>query len=349
MASGRLQPRVSLGPPPWRLSLLLLWLCWLLSVEWVRAALPWCGAPVDGSTPPSPTVPIPRVALSFLNSTSFDAASCTLSFDGFTCAHSDWRTCYHAPVFNVHTCPQSCMRAVMELRLPNATVYGSFPYAGNSSICLAAIHAGVLSDAAGGAVIVDRFYPDSWEVADHSQDPPSSTSTTDSSSAGELFPHAAWRATLSFGVQSLEVPAGARGGGRVGIAVDGDGGSSWAVRTRSLLPRQRQTAPFSPRSGHLHAWLYPQLQLRLNWSTGAETASLEASKVNSQATFNYSLHFVIGGHNNSHYMNDVSDTLTLTHTLTHMHTTASDPASPSHNAPVFLSLSRVVRCGCISR
>ena len=270
------------------------------------AALPWCGNPInDSHVPASPTFSIPRPALQWLNSSHFSAAACTLSFDQFTDAHSDWLTCYHAPVFNVHTCPRACLRAVHDLFLLNATVYGSSPFAGNSSICLAAIHAGIIDEVEGGAILIDRFYPETWQVTNHRS--PSSVPRALSSAAAlaTWFPRESWKGSLSFGMQSNDVRMlPGSGGPYADNDGAGSGTTSWMVRGRGLQPRQRQRAPFSPRSGHLHAWLYPELQLRANWSTG-ETAPAFAP-VNTKATLNYSLHFVLGGHNQSHYMNDVS-------------------------------------------
>ena len=299
------------------------------------AALPWCGSRVDGLPPLSPAVSVPRVSLGWLNSTDFDAAACSLSFEQFTAAHSDWVTCYHAPVFNVHTCPQHCLRAAND----TVAVYGSFPYDEQSSVCLAAIHAGVINESSGGAVLLDRFYPERWTVTEHRSSagdsdggprravrgsgstsdgrrgemnlsavavtPSPSSSRLSPSSSPSLspaawFPHRSWQGSASFGVQS-------RAASQL-QAVDADSGAgigpSWTVRGRGLQPRQRQLAPFSPRAGHLHAWLYPELQLRANWSTGLLARS--PTDFNYRSTLNYSLHFVIGGHNDTHYMNDVS-------------------------------------------
>ena len=290
--------------PRWCEWLLLLWsLCGCCS-----AAIPWCGTPINDSfAPSSPRAAIPPVALGWLHSTHFDVDACTASFEQFRASHSDWVTCYHAPVFNVHTCPRRCSRAADELHLLNATVYGSFPYAANSSICLAAIHAGVINDTTGGALLLDRFEPTTWTVSAHSLNASSSSSSSSSApraapSISDWFPHGSWRAALSFGVQSRRViVSSAAGDGGWADGSSEESVSSWTVRGRGLQARQRQLAPFSPRSGHLHAWLYPELQLRANWS-----AAQIGSGVNVRTSLNYSLHFVIGGHNESHYMNDVS-------------------------------------------
>ena len=264
------------------LLLLLLWgsLCCV-----TEASLPWCGDRLDGLVPPLPTVAIPRVALGWLNTTGFDAAGCSLSFEQFAAAHSDWVTCYHAPLINVHTCPQHCSRA-------NASVDGASPYSGASSICLAAIRAGLINDSSGGAVLVDRFYPPSWN-------------TTDSSSSSSTM---------------------------------------WTVRSRRPQARQRQSAPFSPRAGHLHAWLYEEVQLRANWSL-PQSALNRRTNIATMATLNYSLHFVIGGHNDTHYMNDVS---AAARPLVEQQ--QGQQSHRSHNTSSLCralpSVAAVCRCGC---
>ena len=257
--------------------LLLLLSCALSSVS---AALSLCGSPVDGSIPASPSVPVPPPALFYLNSTAFSLPACLLTFADFEDGHRDWVTCYHAPRVSVHTCPQQCLRSVEEAP-DRARVYGSGPYAAASSICLAGIHSGVLDDAKGGAVHVGPFYPQDWSQ--------SSTQT--------IFPSRSRQGSVSRGVNASQVPAE-----MIGPEPSPLSSNSWTVRGRGIVPRQRQVAPFPPRSGHVHASFYPQLQLRANWSTGVSLSGRDASLM--RATFNYSLHFIIGGRNASHYLND---------------------------------------------
>ena len=224
---------------------------------------------------------LPPPALAHRHSANFSLAACTFSFADFADAHSDWVTCYHAPRVNVHTCPQHCLRSV-DLDPSHARVYGSGPYAAPSSICLAAIHSGVLDDAQGGAVHVDPFFPPDWS----------------NSSSQTVFPGQSRQGSVRSGVNSSQVPAD-----WIGPEPSPQSSKSWAVRGRGLAPRQRQTAPFSPRSGHVHAWLYPQLQLRANWSTGLSTSGQDVTFT--QASLNYSLHLIVGGRNATHYLNDV--------------------------------------------
>ena len=120
----------------------------------------------------------------------FNLAACTLSFQQFADAHSDWIACYHAPTANVHTCPRDCLHAI-SLSPHNATVLGSGPYHPNSSICLAAIHAGVVDAELGGATHVSRFYPIDWSGSD----------------TQSIYPEQAASGSNGHGVTSLSVPA----------------------------------------------------------------------------------------------------------------------------------------------
>ena len=110
----------------------------------------------------------------------------------------------------------------------SAPVYGSFPYHSNSSLCLSAIHAGIITDRDGGFVFVSRFFRHDW-----------------SGREGEtIFPSSSHRGTLSNGVQSLDVPT-------LWYSVpSGMSAHSWTVRGRGDKVVQRRSAPFSPRAGH---------------------------------------------------------------------------------------------------
>jgi hypothetical protein len=127
-------------------------------------------------------------------------------------------------------CPPNCLSMVD----PTVAVYGSFPYDGHSSICLAGIHSGAIDDRVGGAVRRTRIFPMDWSK--------SSTQT--------IFPYDSYKASYSNGVQSLEVPIEWR-------PLPSNGSSdSWTVASRGLRVH-RHTAPFSPRSDHAHvstAW-----------------------------------------------------------------------------------------------
>lgn len=71
----------------------------------------------------------------------------------------------------------------------SSRVYGSFPYDNASSVCLAGIHAGVITNSLGGLVRVGHW-PLDWF---------NSTSQT-------IFPHGSQSASFSNGIQSDEVP-----------------------------------------------------------------------------------------------------------------------------------------------
>ena len=228
--------------------LLLLVLCALHSLPaGVQAASRFSGFPVDLSFPPSPHTPLPRPALAHLNTTAFDLAACTFTFAQFEEAHSGWATCFNAPEVSVHTCPRHCLQAMRATatadpslaEVPVPLVLGSGLYHANLSICLAAIHAGAIDEKQGGAMHVFRFYPVDWSGGD--------TQT--------VWPGQFAEGSAKHDVTLKAVPADEI----VHPAPEQSG--AWAVRRRGSGPRQVQRAPFSPRSGHLHAVLWPQLQL----------------------------------------------------------------------------------------
>ena len=114
----------------------------------------------------------------------YNATVCGWSFSQLLDSHANDCPAFFLDALTVHTCPQHCLRYL------EGRVYGSFPYHSNSSVCLAAIHAGVLSDEEGGGLMADRFYPLSWA----------------NDSTQTVFPHQSSRASLSNGVLSLPVP-----------------------------------------------------------------------------------------------------------------------------------------------
>ena len=252
----------------------------------VQATPNYCALAFVHSVPLSPRTPLPRPALAHLNTTHYDHYACAFTFQQYEEAHSDWAACYHAPVVNVHTCPRDCLQALHSpadsnnSASPSPAVLGSGPYHHSSAICLAAIHAGAIAASEGGAVHVDRFWPVDWSGG--------ATQT--------VWPEQAAQGSVRHGVTSEAVPASE-------IVVPAPEQSySWQVRRRGAGPRQVQRAPFSPRSGHLHAVLWPQLQLRANWTAGGTNEDGWASPAY-VVSFNYSLHFVIGGRNDTHYLN----------------------------------------------
>ena len=264
---------LQLPQPLRRLVLALLFLlCSVHVLPTVRATERDCQTAVSRRVPAWPGLDWPDAFLAHSGRSGFSAQGCTLTFADFVLAHATWFSCYHSSSVNVVTCPEQCLAAVP--LSSNASVYGSFPYHANSSICLAAIHAGVISAERGGGLFIDRFFPQDWSATE--------TQT--------LFPLTSARGSLSHGVQSLDVPAAAL------LVPALEDSFSWTVRPRGIVPAQRQFAPFSPRSGHMHAWLYPQLQQRANWSTGAPPG---------WESYRYNLHFIVGGHNATAYFNDV--------------------------------------------
>ena len=179
----------------------------MCGIPWVYRDPPWI-------LPPSISRPTP--ALAAHSADAFSLYSCTLSFAQHEEAYRDWAACYHSVRMNVITCPRGCLQAVT-LSPHNATVAGSYPYHANSSVCLAAIHAGVIDAAEGGGVLLGRFYPEDWS----------------NGSSQSTYPHEAWRASLSHSVQSLEVPVAERPLPAPLLSY------SWTVRTRGVVAAQR--------------------------------------------------------------------------------------------------------------
>ena len=107
---------------------------------------------------------------------------------------------------------------------------GSYPYHSNSSICLAAIHAGIIASETGGSVLFDRFWPETWA----------------NDSTQTVFPRGANESSFSNGVHTLPVPDAWNPVPAPRLYF------SWTVRSRGVQAAQRQFAPYSPRAGHLH-------------------------------------------------------------------------------------------------
>ena len=127
------------------------------------------------------------------------------------------------------SCPPGCLE--LSQSAPQARVYGSYPYHGNSSLCLAAIHSGLVNATAGGMVVSSVYFPQDFS----------------NSSTQTIFPFGSSQGTLSNGVQSETVPSS-------WYSVPSDHRSfSFIPRGRGQLVTQRQQAPFPARAGHLHA------------------------------------------------------------------------------------------------
>ena len=203
------------------------------------------------------TVAMPTAALYELGTSGYNATLCLFTFSQLQDAYQNSVPCYSLLPVMLITCPQHCLRALDTS--PSPLVLGSYPYHPSSSACLSAIHAGIVTNEAGGGVLAERFYPESW----------------DEDSTQSIFPHGSHLPSLSNGVQTAAVPADAM---RTPAPLDS---FSWTVRSRGLSSGQRQRAPFSPRAGHTHLVL-PQQQLGI-----------------------VSQQLIVGGHNASHYFNDV--------------------------------------------
>jgi len=165
--------------------------------------------------------------LAYLHNRHYNRTICQWTFEQFELSYELELICFNMPRVNVHTCPMHCLRA---LDHPASHVYGSSPYHANSSICLAAIHGGVLLNEEGGGLFLNRYLPQDWSN--------SSTQTE--------FPFGSTAASFSNGVQSEEVPAD-----WVNVPAKRTD-YSWTVRSRGVVANQRQTAPFAPRFGHFH-------------------------------------------------------------------------------------------------
>ena len=157
-------------------------------------------------------------------------------------------------------CPMFC-----QYRAEAIPVFGSFPYHSSSSVCMSAIHAGVINGSAGGGVFVSRFNRQDWSNG--------STQT--------IFPFGSWRGSLSNSVQSLNVSSDWYS------VPSSDSEWSYTVRGRGDFLSQRRHAPFPPRAGHVHV------------------ATNYADVNNSDAYRSYSVHVIVGGHNSTHYLNSV--------------------------------------------
>ena len=189
-----------------------------------------CGAAlqstaVTAASLPAYTLPLP--------------VSCGASFLDFDAGLNDTQADRLSLTSIAAHCPANCTQQVLTFDVGTSVshfppVYGSFPYHGRSSLCLAAIHAGLLSAEKGGGVFVSRYYPADWS----------------NSSTQTIFPHTSSLGSTSNGVRSEDVDGG-------WYSVPSNRSSEWSytVRGRGDFVAQRQQAPWGARAGHLHQLL----------------------------------------------------------------------------------------------
>ena len=213
-------------------------------------------------------------------------------------------------------CPPNCTLPSPSSSPPYApstslpAVYGSSPYHGRSSVCLAAVHAGLIDASTGGGVFISPFYRHDWSGGD----------------AQTIFPFQSNRGRLSNGVRSLDVPA------HWHSVPSNASAYSYTVRNRGDSVVQRRQAPWPVRSNHLQV-LWPKVTI----GTEVDTTVL----INATISFWHML--IAGGYNGSHYLNDV--TYTPPHPApTHLALCHADPViSRSSHFPAALRALR--RCG----
>ena len=155
-------------------------------------------------------------------------------------------------------------------------VWGSYPYHPLSSICLSAVHSGVLNDTLGGSVWVERFFSTQWDTHN-----------------ATLYPAQSARGTLSNSIQSQPVEA-AMPAGYTSLSLHD---FSCTLHSRGAVFSQRRTAPWSPRAGHLH--------VSLDGLLIASNPPYGSADFNFSAYTEQSLHVIMGGKNATHYFNDM--------------------------------------------
>jgi hypothetical protein len=123
-------------------------------------------------------------------------------------------------------CPAGCLAAARG-RGSAALVWGSYPYHGSSSLCLSAVHAGVINDSAGGGVFVSYFHRHEWS----------------DSKRQTIFPFTSAAGSFSNAVRSANVSTSWFN------VLSNRTERSYTVRGRGELVVQRRQAPFSARAG----------------------------------------------------------------------------------------------------
>ena len=190
-----------------------------------------------------------------------------------------WNEAQRVPAWSLTAlCPANCTDeaatataadASSATSLSRPVLYGSFPYHPSSSVCLAAIHAGLIRASVGGGVFISRFHSHDW----------SGTSNQ------TIFPFNSSRGSLSNGVQSLDVPDSWH-------SVPSDN-RQWSFTVRGIgdVVMQRRQAPWPARSNHLQL-VVPGPRRPL----GTDGKGVWAGHT----------HLLIaGGYNGSAYLNDV--------------------------------------------
>ena len=173
-------------------------------------------------------------------------------------------------------------------------VYGSWPYHSNSSVCLAAIHSGVITDEDGGWLMMGPFaafhHPLLLDLSGPHPDEPVPElgpylDVLSPISGLQLFPLHSSQPSLSNGVQSRHAAEGwTAGSAELPTTTIAD--VSFVVHSRGNLIESVSHPPFSARSGHMQQTLPGLFGGGQRWPVSV-------------------LHLVVGGRNATHYHNDV--------------------------------------------
>ena len=199
-------------------------------------------------------------------------------------------------------CPPRCLDLARNVSQAGhgsfGSVWGSFPYHENSSVCMAAIHAGLISSVDGGWVLYERFgsfhQPVMLDLTSPLADKQSSRFLENGTyrrilhniSREELFPFNSSQSSWSNGVFSLSIgPDGNSSQASDGTSSLTTADTSYTVFGRGTFVSARAHTPFAGRSGHAHV----------------------VAPIGRTEPFGPwpNFHVVIGGKNSSHYMQDV--------------------------------------------
>ena len=197
-------------------------------------------------------------------------------------------------------CPAGCLSLVRSLSNGTgspAAVYGSFPYHGKSSICLAAIHSGLITDEQGGWVFYDAFSVHHQPLVLDLTDPDADSArfvvdgryqrVLANMSGLELFPYNSSLPSLSNGVQSLHAAAAYDyGSSSLQLPNVTVADFSYTVHGRGSVVSAVSHPPFDARAGHVHVF---------------NTMYVSADMGSDRREF----YLVIGGRNATHYKRDV--------------------------------------------